>query len=155
MGEISPDPWLRKIKNFTFIFHRPETLFSYTMENLWELFSHIWELHVFVTDHYCVTEYIIIFIIVLYKDICIILTYCKTSVIVPSYLLRAVDERCSVKVHSTGKQLWQKLFKVPPPAKDLIPLWKKTLSKLFLCEFADIFRNFSKKITLYTLLLEF
>ena len=37
------------------------------------------------------------------------------------------------------------LFKVQPPAKDLIPLWKKTLSKLFLCEFADIFRNFSKK----------
>ena len=47
------------------------------------------------------------------------------------------------------------LFKVQPPAKDLIPLWKKTLSKLFLCEFADIFRNFSKKITLYTLLLVF
>ena len=47
------------------------------------------------------------------------------------------------------------LFKVQPPAKDLTPLWKKTLSKLFLCEFADIFRNFSKKITLYTLLLVF
>ena len=47
------------------------------------------------------------------------------------------------------------LFKVQPPAKDMIPLWKKTLSKLFLCEFADIFRNFSKKITLYTLLLVF
>ena len=47
------------------------------------------------------------------------------------------------------------LFKVQPPAKDMIPLWKKTLSKLFLCEFADIFRNFSKKVTLYTLLLVF
>ena len=47
------------------------------------------------------------------------------------------------------------LFKVQPPAKDLIPLWKKTLSKLFLCEFADIFRNFSEKITLYTRLLVF
>ena len=47
-GKISPDPWLGKIQNFTFIFHGLEFFFFfYFIETLRELLSHIWELQVF------------------------------------------------------------------------------------------------------------
>ena len=47
-GKISPDPWLGKIQNFTFIFRGLDFFFFfYAIETLRELLSHIWELQVF------------------------------------------------------------------------------------------------------------